>query len=104
MQTKNDLLAQMETLIQQLANSTKPKIDFQGPIGTTMNILGQRDLSVTQRMILLYLVFDTDSETKQKNICDYLGISMKCVRENCEILMELDYIGRGTKASTWSLV
>lgn len=104
MATTNDLLNRMESLIKELANSHKPKIDLQGPVGTTMDILGMKELSITQRSILLYLVFDSESDTKQRNICDYLDISMKCVRENCEVLQELNYITRGSKASTWTLV
>ena len=114
--TTNDLLNKMESIIQQLSDSqanactckppevAKPGLIGQtGPVGTTLEILGKRDLTLTQRSILLYLVF-LSSDARQKNICDYLGISMKCTRENCEQLMSLDYIKRGTKASTWSLV
>jgi len=109
MQTTTELLNKMETLIKELGNSQtdtctcKPSnSEMQGPVGTMMNILGKRSLTLTQRSILLYLEFDAGTETKQRNICDYLGISMKCVRENCEALMELHYIQRGSKASTWT--
>ena len=111
MATSMELLNKMEILIKELGNSqTKsctcahPKLDYQGPVGTTMQILGKKELSVTQRSILLFLVFDTESETKQRNIVEFLDISMKCVRENCEVLMNLNYIKRGTRASTWALV
>lgn len=111
MATTTELLNKMENLIKELGNTqTKSctcapsKIDLQGPVGTTLDILGKKELSLTQRSILLFLVFDTNAETKQINISSYLDISMKCVRENCQVLMELNYIKRGTKASTWCLV
>jgi len=110
MASTTELLNQMENLIKDLENSkkctctTKPNLDLQSPVGTTMQILGKKDISVAQRAILLYLVFNTESETRQRDIRDYLDISMKCSRENCEVLMELNYIKRGTKASTWCLV
>jgi len=103
-ETTNDLLNKMEVLIKQLATAHKPKIEQTGPVGTTLDILGMKELSLTQRSILLYLVFGNDSDTKQKTISDYLRISMKCTRENCESLMELGYVKRGARASTWSLV
>jgi hypothetical protein len=104
MATQNELLNKMETLIQELANQTKPKIEMQGPIGTTWDILGKTELSLTQRSILLYLVFSVGDESYQRNICSFLDISMKCVRENCNVLYELNYIKRGSRASTWCLV
>jgi hypothetical protein len=113
MQTTTELLNKMEMLIKELGNSQanactckylNAGLDMQDSVGTMMDILGKRSLTLTQRSILLYLEFDAGTETKQRNICDYLGISMKCTRENCEQLMNLNYIKRGAKASTWSLV
>jgi len=108
MATQQELLQQVGQLINELEQKNQPKIEFTGPVSTTMDILGKSDLTIMQRAILLYLAFGQpdwlSNECPQRNISNDLHISMKCARENCEQLAKLDYIKRGTKASTWSLV
>ena len=108
MATQQELFRQIGEILQELEQQNQPKIEFTGPVSTTMDILGKSDLTLTQRVILLYLAFGQSdwlsNECPQRNISNDLHISMKCVRENCEQLSRLDYIKRGTKASTWSLV
>ena len=108
MVTSKELLLHVEQLLKELDQQTKPKIEFTGPVSTTMDILGKSDLTIMQRAILLYLAFGQpdfmSNECPQRNISNDLHISMKCARENCEQLANLDYIKRGTRASTWSLV
>lgn len=110
MATSMELLNKMENLIKELGNSQTKSCTCSTGISTvddSMDILVDKTLSVTQRIILLFLINEADEtsrpETKQIQISTKLGISMKCVRENCEVLMKQNYLKRGTIASTWAL-
>ena len=111
MTTTTELLNRMENLIDELGKpQTKACTCTLGvsTVNDTMDIVTDTSISVTQRMILLFIINEVDetstTETKQFQIATKLGVSMKCIRENCEALMAAQYIKRGTKASTWSLV
>ena len=110
MATTSELLNRMENLIEDLGKTQTKSCTCSTGISTiddSMDILMDTTLSVTQRIILLFLINEVDEtsrpETKQIQISTKLGISMKCVRENCEVLMKENYLKRGTIASTWAL-
>jgi len=98
------LIDQMTSLLQELSITYKPKVTSEGPIGKTLEVLTKTELSITQRSIVLYLIFNSNTEsTAQREICDALGITMKCVRENLNALLLMGYVKRGFKYNTWDI-
>lgn len=104
MANQAELLSQMESLLNQLAVQYTPKVDQTGPVGTTLDVLTKEELTMTQRAIVLYLIFNSNMEsTSQRELCDALHISMKCVRENLNDLLDKGYVKRGPKVYTWDI-
>ncbi len=104
MATQTELLNKMESLLNELSIMHSPKFNTDGPVGTTLDVLTTKELSITQRAIVLYLIFNSNSEsTTQRELCEQLGFTMKCVRENLNILLDKDYVQRGPKVYTWDV-
>lgn len=100
--TKREILDAMELLIHELADKSKQRYVTDGPVGTTLDVIKSNELSPTQRLIMLYLLFEKSVESvPQREIVESLGFSNKCVRENMEAMLSLGYVKRGTKVYTW---
>lgn len=104
MANQQQLINQMEGLLNQLSVNYQPKFTNEGPVGTLLDVISKEDLTMHQRVIVLYLIFNSNTEsTSQRELCDALHISMKCVRENLNALLEMGYVKRGPKVYTWDI-
>lgn len=98
------ILHRMEELLKELADNHKPTFIQDGPVGTLLDVIGRQDLNATQKIIILYLIFNGDLEaTPQRNIYTTLGITNKTARENLQVLANRGFIKRGTRAHTWEI-
>ena len=109
MKTQTEILQRMEALLNELASNQKPTFDayMNGPIETTLDVIGRKDMTATQRLIMLYLLFEIDSfptgEAPQRMIREHVGISNKSVRECLVDLAKNGYVKRGNGAHTWQI-
>tara|TARA_R110000772_G_scaffold77311_2_gene166605 strand:+ start:4439 stop:4744 length:306 start_codon:yes stop_codon:yes gene_type:complete len=96
----NQTITQIKDLLDTM--SITPKITNDGPVGTTLQIVTKPELNSTQKLIMLYLTFNSNMDaTPQRELVYALGLTNKCVRENLTALIEKSYVKRGTKAFTW---
>ena len=101
---KQQILTQMENLLEELVDNYKPNFVLDGPVGTTLDVITTKELNATQRVIMLYLLFEckhNEEAILQRDIVEDLGFSNKCIRENMETLQGLGYVKRGSKIYTW---
>ena len=103
--TNPQLLQKTEALLREFANMNQPKFSNEGPVDTTLDVITNLKLSITQRMIMLHLIFSekTENAIQQAHICKALGLSNKCVRDNLITLHDAGYVHRGSKYNTWIL-
>ena len=95
-------LQQIEALLAELHSGLKPKFESEGPVSTLLEVISTKEITPHQRLIMLQLIFDGYTEsTPQRQICETLGLSNKCVRENLNQLLEKGYVKRGSKVYTW---
>lgn len=101
---QRQILNQIDTMLQELLARETPKFTQDGPVGTTLDVISTKDLTAHQRVIMLYLIFNSNMEsTLQRDIVEALGFSNKCVRENLNQLLDKGYVKRGTKVYSWEL-
>lgn len=81
------------------------QITHKGPVGTTLEVLTNKELSSVQKNIMLYMLFESSfsGEVKQRSIYTDLNFSNKTARINLEELSEKGYVKRGTRAGSWEL-
>jgi DNA-binding MarR family transcriptional regulator len=102
--TTSEMVSKMEALLQQLAKQTEPRIKTDGPVSATLDIIQKLELNPSQRLIVLYLLFNASREPiHQRELCDNLGLVMKTVRTNVRELYKLGYVHPGTKSYTWEI-
>jgi DNA-binding MarR family transcriptional regulator len=100
----SEILNRMESLLQELADRHKPQFIDNGPVGTTLDVISRDDLTPTQRLIILYLLFNASMEpVTQREIYTHLGIANKTARENLEGLLAMGIVNKGIRSYTWEI-